>query len=140
MRAAALADVMVPKLCASDSLEAFGSCRLCLVQIEGRNGFPASCTTPVEPGMKVRTQNEKLARLRRGVMELYMSDHPLDPFECKAGGNANCMRWREWSDLNRCAIITRRNHLALRSTIRILTSRFDPVAMHPLLAMCPRVR
>jgi len=86
MRAAALADVMVPKLCASDSLEAFGSCRLCLVQIEGRNGFPASCTTPVEPGMKVHTQNGKLTQLRRGVMELYMSDHPLDPFECKAGG------------------------------------------------------
>jgi len=86
MRAAALAGVMVPKLCASDSLEPFGSCRLCLVQIEGRNGYPASCTTPVEPGMKVRTQSEKLANLRRGVMELYMSDHPLDPFECKAGG------------------------------------------------------
>jgi formate dehydrogenase major subunit len=86
MRAAALADVMVPKLCATDSLEAFGSCRLCLIQIEGRNGYPASCTTPVEPGMKVHTQSEKLSSLRRGVMELYMSDHPIDPFECKAGG------------------------------------------------------
>jgi formate dehydrogenase major subunit len=86
MRAAALADVMVPKLCASDNLEPFGSCRLCLVQIEGRNGYPASCTTPVESGMKVHTQSEKLTSLRRGVMELYMSDHPLDPFECKAGG------------------------------------------------------
>ncbi len=86
MRAAALADVMVPKLCASDSLEAFGSCRLCLIQIEGRNGFPASCTTPVESGMKIRTRSDKLDKLRRGVMELYMSDHPLDPFECKAGG------------------------------------------------------
>ncbi len=86
MRAAALADVMVPKLCASDTLEPFGSCRLCLVQIEGRNGYPASCTTPVESGMKVHTQSEKLTSLRRGVMELYMSDHPLDPFECKAGG------------------------------------------------------
>jgi formate dehydrogenase major subunit len=86
MRAAALADVMVPKLCASDTLEPFGSCRLCLVQIEGRNGYPASCTTPVESGMKVHTRSEKLTSLRRGVMELYMSDHPLDPFECKAGG------------------------------------------------------
>ena len=86
MRAAALADVMVPKLCASDSLEPFGSCRLCLVQIEGRNGYPASCTTPAESGMKVHTQSGKLTKLRRGVMELYMSDHPLDPFECKAGG------------------------------------------------------
>jgi formate dehydrogenase major subunit len=86
IRAAALADVAIPKLCATDSLEPFGSCRLCLVEIEGRKGFPASCTTPVEPGMKIRTQSEPLAKLRRNVMELYMSDHPLDPFECKAGG------------------------------------------------------
>src|SRR5690606_5730356 len=48
MRAAALAGINIPKLCATDSLEAFGSCRLCLVEIEGRRGYPASCTTPVE--------------------------------------------------------------------------------------------
>ena len=86
IRAAALADVAIPKLCATDSLEPFGSCRLCLVEIEGRKGFPASCTTPVEAGMKIRTQSEPLSKLRRNVMELYMSDHPIDPFECKAGG------------------------------------------------------
>ena len=50
MRAAALADVAIPKLCATDSLEPFGSCRLCLIEIEGRKGYPASCTTPVEAG------------------------------------------------------------------------------------------
>ncbi|HXX11013.1 MAG TPA: 2Fe-2S iron-sulfur cluster-binding protein, partial [Burkholderiales bacterium] len=78
MRAATEAGVRVPKLCATDMLEAFGSCRLCLVEIEGRKGYPASCTTLVEAGMKVRTQSRKLADLRRGVMELYISDHPLD--------------------------------------------------------------
>ncbi len=86
IRAAAMADVAIPKLCATDSLEPFGSCRLCLVEIEGRKGFPASCTTPVEAGMKIRTQSEQLGKLRRNVMELYMSDHPIDSFECKAGG------------------------------------------------------
>src|ERR1700723_4581341 len=60
MRAAALADVKVPKLCATDTLKAFGSCRLCLVEIEGRRGYPASCTTTVAPGMKIRSQSEKL--------------------------------------------------------------------------------
>ena len=87
MRAAALAGVKVPKLCATDSLEAFGSCRLCLVEIEGRRGTPASCTTPAEPGMKVSTQTDKLAKLRRGVMELYISDHPLDCLTCAANGD-----------------------------------------------------
>lgn len=87
MRAAAVAGVAVPKLCATDSLEAFGSCRLCLVQIAGRKGFPASCTTPAEAGMQVTTQNGKLAQLRRGVMELYISDHPLDCLTCSANGD-----------------------------------------------------
>ena len=87
MRAASDAGVRVPKLCATDMLESFGSCRLCLVEIEGRKGYPASCTTLVEPGMKVRTQTPKLANLRRGVMELYISDHPLDCLTCPANGN-----------------------------------------------------
>ncbi|MHB8353178.1 MAG: formate dehydrogenase subunit alpha [Burkholderiales bacterium] len=87
MRAAVEAGTQIPKLCATDSLEPFGSCRLCLVEIEGRKGFPASCTTPAEAGMVVRTQSTKLAELRRGVMELYISDHPLDCLTCSANGD-----------------------------------------------------
>src|SRR3984957_7072866 len=87
MAAAALLQAPIPKLCATDSLEAFGSCRLCLVEIEGRKGTPASCTTPAEAGMVVHTQTEKLAKLRRGVMELYISDHPLDCLTCSANGD-----------------------------------------------------
>ena len=87
MSAAVDAGIKVPKLCATDSLEPFGSCRLCLVEIEGRKGYPASCTTNVAPGMKVRTQTPKLADIRRNVMELYISDHPLDCLTCPANGN-----------------------------------------------------
>ena len=87
MRAAAEAGVSVPKLCATDNLEPFGSCRMCVVEVEGRRGTPASCTTPAEAGMKVRTQSPKLAKLRRGVMELYISDHPLDCLTCAANGD-----------------------------------------------------
>jgi formate dehydrogenase major subunit len=86
MRAAALAGVKVPKLCATDTLKAFGSCRLCLVEVEGRKGYPASCTTTVAAGMKIRTQSQKLQQLRRSVMELYLSDYPLErqPSEAEA--------------------------------------------------------
>ncbi len=87
MHAAQLSGVSVPKLCATDSLEPFGSCRLCLVEIEGRRGYPASCTTPVAEGIKVKTQTPKLADVRRGVMELYISDHPLDCLTCAANGD-----------------------------------------------------
>src|SRR5262245_19256432 len=87
MRASMELGIEVPKLCATDTLDPFGSCRLCLVEIAGRRGTPASCTTPVEEGMKVSTHTSRLARLRRGVMELYISDHPLDCLTCSANGD-----------------------------------------------------
>jgi formate dehydrogenase major subunit len=76
MRAAMEVGTEIPKLCATDMLDAFGSCRVCLVEIEGRAGTPASCTTPVGEGMVVKTRTERLDAIRRGVMELYLSDHP----------------------------------------------------------------
>jgi len=87
MAAAMHMGTQIPKLCATDMLEPFGSCRMCLVEIEGRRGTPASCTTPAENGMVVHTQNERLAKLRKGVMELYISDHPLDCLTCAANGD-----------------------------------------------------
>ncbi|MEM8742865.1 MAG: 2Fe-2S iron-sulfur cluster-binding protein, partial [Pseudomonadota bacterium] len=87
MRAAAEIGREIPKLCATDMLESWGSCRMCLVEIEGVRGTPSSCTTPVRAGMQVTTQNARLAKLRRGVMELYISDHPLDCLTCGANGD-----------------------------------------------------
>ena len=87
MRAAMEMGTKIPKLCATDMVDAFGSCRLCLVEIEGRAGTPASCTTPVAAGMVVKTQTERLKTIRNGVMELYISDHPLDCLTCSANGD-----------------------------------------------------
>lgn len=87
MRAAALTGGSIPRLCATDNLKQFGSCRLCLVEIDGMRGTPASCTTPVASGMKVHTQTPRLEKLRRGVMELYISDHPLDCLTCSANND-----------------------------------------------------
>jgi formate dehydrogenase major subunit len=87
MRAAAEAGIDVPKLCATDSLQPFGSCRVCLVEVEGRKGYPASCTTQAEAGMVVRTRSERLQAIRRNVVELYVSDHPLDCEGCAAAGD-----------------------------------------------------
>ncbi|MGA0130338.1 MAG: molybdopterin-dependent oxidoreductase, partial [Candidatus Nanopelagicales bacterium] len=87
MRAAKMLETSIPKLCATDSLNSFGSCRLCVVEIDGRKGTPASCTTPVEDGMVVRTQTQKVEKIRKNVMELYISDHPLDCLTCPANGD-----------------------------------------------------
>ncbi|HEY5819989.1 MAG TPA: formate dehydrogenase subunit alpha [Mesorhizobium sp.] len=88
MRAAMDGGVEIPKLCATDMLDSFGSCRVCLVEIEGRGGTPASCTTPVAEGMVVKTQTARLQAIRKGVMELYVSDHPRG-HDIEAGTHAS---------------------------------------------------
>ncbi len=104
MRAAAEIGVSIPKLCATDMVKSFGSCRLCLVEIEGRKGTPASCTTPVAEGMKIRTETDRLAKLRRGVMELYISDHPLDCLTCSDNGDCELQGHGGRRGLARCAL------------------------------------
>ena len=87
MRAAMEMGTQIPKLCATDMVEAFGSCRLCLVEIEGRDGHARLLHHAGRRGMVVHTQTERLKRLRKGVMELYISDHPLDCLTCSANGD-----------------------------------------------------
>lgn len=87
MRAAREAGIDIPSLCATDSLKAFGSCRLCVVEIEGARGTPASCTSLCADGMVVSTRSELVDLVRNGVMELYLSDHPQDCAGCARG---NC--------------------------------------------------
>ena len=77
----------IPKLCATDMVDAFGSCRLCLVEIEGRNGTPPPARRRSPQGMVVHTQTDRLKQIRKGVMELYISDHPLDCLTCAANGD-----------------------------------------------------
>lgn len=76
--AAKRAGLALPGLCASEHLKPFGSCRLCVCEVEGQKGTPASCTTPVQAGMVVRTQTERLSTLRRNVVELLLSEQPAD--------------------------------------------------------------
>jgi len=102
MQAAAGAGIKVPKLCADDSLDAFGSCRVCLVKIEGRKGYPASCTTEVEQGMVVHTRSDRLEGLRRNVVELYVSDHPLDCIDCSANGDCELQDTAEALGVESC--------------------------------------
>jgi len=127
MRAAAGVGIKVPKLCATDSLEAFGSCRVCLVEIEGVKGSPASCTTTVAPGMTVRTQTEALGRLRRNVMELYISDHPLDCLTCPTNGDCELQDTAGELGLREVRYgVDGANHLALQKDRSNPYFTFDP--------------
>ncbi len=127
MRASMEAGIKVPKLCATDMVNAFGSCRLCLVEIEGRNGTPASCTTPVAEGMVVHTQTGRLKDIRRGVMELYISDHPLDCLTCAANGDCELQDMAGAVGLREVRYgYEGRNHVQTRESGGALNARYMP--------------
>jgi formate dehydrogenase major subunit len=87
LEAAELAGAYVPTLCNSDALEAFGACRVCIVDVQGR-GPVASCHTAVAEGMVIETSNKRLSRIRKNIIELVVSEHPLDCLTCAA--NQRC--------------------------------------------------
>jgi len=127
MRAAKDAGIQVPKLCATDMVKAFGSCRMCLIEIEGRRGTPASCTTPAETGMVVHTQTDRLKDIRRGVMELYISDHPLDCLTCAANGDCELQDMAGAVGLREVRYgYEGDNHVQVRDTCGESNSRYMP--------------
>jgi len=74
--------IYIPTLCARPDLPSAGSCRLCVVQVEGIRGYVTSCTTPAQPGMVVVTDTDEIQKLRRGILELILSEHPSACLVC----------------------------------------------------------
>jgi predicted molibdopterin-dependent oxidoreductase YjgC len=86
MEAADEAGIYIPRLCYHKFLEPSGSCRLCAVEIEGCRGLPASCTTPVAEGMRVKTTSPKVQEFRREMLRLILVDHPRECLGCPRNG------------------------------------------------------
>ena len=81
--AAGRAGIYIPTLCHLENLKSYGGCRLCMVDIKGWKGFPTACTTPLEPGMEIRTKTPELQKLRSEILELTLSEHPYTCLVCK---------------------------------------------------------
>ena len=79
--------VDIPTLCHDPRLEPYGACRLCLVEVEGARGPMAACGAKVSEGMKVLTHTDKIVKLRKFVLELLLTNHPLDCPVCEAAGD-----------------------------------------------------
>lgn len=82
LEAAQAANIYIPTLCYHTDLEAYGGCRLCVVEIEKMRGLPTACTTSVTPGMVVRTETPAVTRVRRVACQLLIADHPEDCLTC----------------------------------------------------------
>ena len=79
-------DIYIPTFCYHEKLLPIGSCRLCLVEVDGYDKTMTSCTTPALEGIAVTTKSEKLLELRRQYLQLILTSHPLDCPQCDKGG------------------------------------------------------
>jgi len=102
LRAAELAGVSVPSLCAHKELSAFGGCRLCAVEIEGARGYPLACSTAAADGMKVATDTATLREMRIEILRLILSEHPCSCLLC---GEADDCR-RSLSTIRKAGVTT----------------------------------
>lgn len=87
LEACRLAGADIPTLCYDPELKLAGSCRMCVVEVEGRRTLAASCVTPAEEGMVVQTESEEVVEARKVILELLLARHRLDCHVCEKDGN-----------------------------------------------------
>ena len=120
LEAASDAGIYVPYLCYHPGMKPFGACRMCVVEIDGVRGTPASCTVPVQDGMIVRTQTDEVYQIRRGVMEMEIAEHPHGCLTCHrvdlCGPEDICLRHVSVND--RCVTCPKNERCELKDTVR----------------------
>ncbi len=88
LEAAKQNNILIPSLCYLEGVHKLGSCRVCVVEVEGAKNLQASCITPVSEGMVIRTNSDRVRRARKVLYELMLSDHPRDCLQCSR--NQSC--------------------------------------------------
>ena len=137
IQAAMDAGLYIPYLCYYPGMKPFGACRMCVVEGERPNprapgefapiGTPASCTTPVEEGLRVFTNTDKIVDLRKGIMEMLLSEHPHGCLTCHrvelCGPSDICLRHVSVND--RCVTCPKNERCELKDTVRYLEMEMD---------------
>ena len=136
IQAAMDAGLYIPYLCYYPGMKPFGACRMCVVKAEQRTpdgeyrplpGSPASCTTPVSEGMIVHTNTSEIKGLRKGIMEMLISEHPHGCLTCHrvelCGPSDICLRHVSVND--RCVTCPKNERCELKDTVRYLEMDMD---------------
>jgi formate dehydrogenase alpha subunit len=114
LEAARMVGIYIPTLCHDPHLEPYGACRLCIVRIDGMRGLPTSCTTPVQQNMSVVTEDEEITRVRRGIVELALADHPSDCLTCVKSDECELRRVASYLGVEKKSLehLHKRTHVA----------------------------
>ena len=94
-----LVDIDIPTLCYDKRLTPHSACRMCLVEVEGAKNLVTSCSTKVKEGMVISTKNEKVRSARREVLDLLLSNHPMECLNCEKSGRCKLQNYAYEYDL-----------------------------------------
>ena len=127
LEAAIDAGLYVPYLCYHPGMKPFAACRMCVVEVEGGRGYPASCTLPVQDGMVVNNNTHGVYQLRRSIMEMLISEHPHGCLTCHrvdlCGPQDVCLRHVSVND--RCVTCPKNERCELKDTVRFLDMELE---------------
>ncbi len=127
LEAAIAGGIYVPYLCYHPGMTPYAACRMCVVEVEGGRGFPASCTLPVQEGMVVKSGTNEVYQLRRSIMEMLISEHPHGCLTCHrvdlCGPEDICLRHVSVND--RCVTCPKNERCELKDTTRYLNMELE---------------
>ena len=127
LEAAMDAGIYVPYLCYHPGMKPFAACRMCVVEVEGGKGFPASCTLPVQDGMAIKNNSSPVYQLRRSIMEMLIAEHPHGCLTCHrvdlCGPEDVCLRHVSVND--RCVTCPKNERCELKDTTRYLNMSLE---------------
>ena len=127
LEAAIEGGIYVPYLCYHPGMKPFAACRMCVVEVEGGRGYPASCTLPVQDGMVVKNDTHEVYQLRRSIMEMLISEHPHGCLTCHrvdlCGPQDVCLRHVSVND--RCVTCPKNERCELKDTTRYLNMELE---------------
>jgi formate dehydrogenase alpha subunit len=127
IQAAMDAGIYVPYLCYWPGMKPYGACRMCVVEVEGQRGTPASCTLPAADGMVVKSVTPQVDQLREGILELLLSEHPHGCLTCHrielCGPQDICLRHVRVTD--RCVVCPKNERCELKDTVRYVNMNLE---------------
>lgn len=135
LEAAAAAGVEIPTLCYLKDVSSIGSCRMCVVEIEGTDRMVTACNTKVKEGMTVSTKSERVLSARRTVLDLLLADHHQDCFSCGKNGACELQKYCNEYGVEHSSITPQAGCLR-GCEEQPSISQLSSGALHPLSALC----
>ncbi len=141
LKAARQAGIKIPTLCYLEGVNNGGNCRVCLVEVKNRRNLAAACVTPVEEGLEIVTQNQRVREARKTNLELILSNHDCNCLTCNRSGNCELQSLAKEMRVDERAYEGERTHHPIdRSSFSIVRDPNKCILCRRCIEMCGSIQ